>query len=137
MSNRRDWMIGLLSLTVAARVRVGMGGEPAWQCPACGQCTTPERIACPVPDTLKKSTTQYGCKADEICLLGPCCEPRPCGMIATHCPALWEHWRRFTDGVVRERRVLTKVVDTKEVPTCKCEVRYVCPCCRTQFVPKG
>jgi hypothetical protein len=110
----------------------------SWKCPACDACAQPLRArGCEIVPA-KKTTTNYSCKIEDVCFSSP--DPnqnRVSKFVACHLPATWQAWCEFTGGVVREKRTLEKLVETKEVDTHQCAVFYQCPCCGERFKPKS
>ena len=124
----------LLTLTV---IQAGDQSPPSWTCPNCGQCTEPIKFPCSAPDKIKKNTTTFSCKSEDVCFPASTHRGAISCCLEKHCPTMGKWWDHFSCGLIREKRSLQKIVETKEIDTCKCVVHYQCPCCKSQFKPQN
>jgi hypothetical protein len=125
----------LFCLVTVTIIHAGDQGNSSWTCPNCGQCTEPIKLACSVHEKTKKTRTIYSCKTEDVCLPASTHRGAISSCLDKHCPSIGKWWDHLCCGLIREKRSLQKVVETKEVDGCKCVVHYQCPCCLAQFEP--
>jgi hypothetical protein len=136
-SSTHSFLVPVFGVLLFCTQLVGQENN-AWKWPQCDASVQPRKISGCETAPLKKTTTKYSIKQEDICFSSP--DPnqnRVSKFVACHLPATWQAWCKFTGAVVREKRTLEKLVETKEVNTHQCAVFYQCPCCGERFKPKS
>ena len=117
-------------LTAAWLVTPNVASEPDC-CARCGCHCRVKKVCRLVPDKKKVTEVEFDCKCEDFCTPGPsklCGEKCHCDCKSPRghtCEKIWQP----SCGCVRTRHVLMKREVTKEVPSYKCVVEYVCERC--------